>query len=382
MRVSQDTQGNSTGTASDRALKDIDLEAKLIEQEHRLVEVMACFFRRKKWADGDPRRYAAKMAVFHWIVIFFFTLAFGGAGGALIAFLGVAIQTTIMLEQTKMMARQNSLLTKQLDDSHEQWIFEYRQTLFKTLYSKEECDLKMTPVTYVLRRTNGAATFEQKLEDPCLMASARTRAEAAVNLYSLEKSRLKSECSNSPLNQTCRPDFSGVDLSFSKLQRKDFSSALFSEGILYRADLSNGRAIDTKFQNANLRSFRLIGVIARRCEFILSPLTKSYFYGGDFESCEFIDSDASEACFKHANLRSAVFSSVNLKDATFDYADLTGAVFDNVRNLDASQLRYACSNGGTQLPFEITLPLCPERIHRPGKIDVDQAVAECSTPKQ
>jgi uncharacterized protein YjbI with pentapeptide repeats len=387
MNASQDTEGNEIKASSDHLLAIIDLEARLIAQEPRPWKVVGFFFNRKKWADTDPRRHEAKMAVFNWIFTSLITLALGGLGGGFLVFLlgayqakKMAEQTELMARQTQMMSRQNTLLAKQVDESHEQWIFEYRQTLFNTLYSKEECALKKTPITYINRRTNGEVSVEQTLEDPCLMASSRARAEAAVNLYSQEKSRLKKDCHVGALDDVCRPNFSGVDLSFSELQRKDFSGALFSKATLYRTDLSNGKAVDSKFEYAKLRSFRLIGAIAKRCKFILSPLTKAYFYGGDFEDCHFVDSDASQICFNHASLKNAVFSSVNLDGAKFDHADLTGAVFDNIQNLDADQLRYACSNGGTQLPFDISLRKCPKRKYQPGKIDVDQAVAECSTP--
>ena len=58
-----------------------EIEARLIEQDHRPWHVVSTFLRaRREWEDGDPRRDAAVKAIV-WR-LFFSPLAIGAAGGA------------------------------------------------------------------------------------------------------------------------------------------------------------------------------------------------------------------------------------------------------------------------------------------------------------
>jgi hypothetical protein len=47
---------------------DVDVEARLISQEHRAFHVLKTFYQRRKWEDGDPRRDAARSALLWWVL--------------------------------------------------------------------------------------------------------------------------------------------------------------------------------------------------------------------------------------------------------------------------------------------------------------------------
>jgi hypothetical protein len=348
----------------------VRLEAEIIEQEHRLLKVGLRFLDRDKWGRNDPRRLAAKRAILY-SLFSSRSIAVGGGVAVLVSLYGV-------FSQAEKMSEQNTLIAEQLDASHRQWLSEYRQFLFSTLYEKEDCALEKKPYPHVVRRTNGVVNIEIVDEDPCLVASARARGEAAVNLYALEQERKKSGCSRS---DGCRPDFSGVDLSFAKLSGEDFSGSIFTESALYRTNLTNADIRGSYFHEAKMSAVRLIGVKARNCTFRLSPMVGAFLYGGDFEGCDFLDLDLSRSCLMSASFRNVDFKSVDLQGVKFHFSNLTGAKFRYAKNLHPEQLNNACSNGGTELPFAYSLPPCRGPSITPGEVDEQRAIDQCFSYK-
>lgn len=84
----------------------VDIEARLIEQDHRLFQVAKNFIFRKKWETHDPRRTAAISAVL-WQVFSPATAAIAGSTAVAIASLIFAVmQTRSISEQTQLMSKQ------------------------------------------------------------------------------------------------------------------------------------------------------------------------------------------------------------------------------------------------------------------------------------
>ncbi|WP_299183880.1 hypothetical protein [uncultured Aquimarina sp.] len=93
--------------------KITDIEAKLMEQEHRPLKVIKNYFDRNKYAKNDPRRKAVFVSFF-WRL--FFSPAAIAAGGSLIAIASLIIllyQTTILLEQNSLITNQNEIVIEQ-----------------------------------------------------------------------------------------------------------------------------------------------------------------------------------------------------------------------------------------------------------------------------
>jgi hypothetical protein len=89
-----------------------ELEANLIEQDHRFIHVVLAWLGRKKWAKEDPRRTAAVKALV-WQV---FSPSGAAAGGSLLATLTLAAfvyQNSLLLEQTQIGQQQMQIAQEQ-----------------------------------------------------------------------------------------------------------------------------------------------------------------------------------------------------------------------------------------------------------------------------
>jgi hypothetical protein len=92
-----------------------ELEARFIEQEHRIVRVVQNYFDRKRWPPDDPRRVAARNAVI-WRVLTPGTAAVAAGGLVAIATLVVLVwQTRLIAEQNEFFRDQNQKLQVQID---------------------------------------------------------------------------------------------------------------------------------------------------------------------------------------------------------------------------------------------------------------------------
>ena len=100
----------------DPEAKLLELEAKLIEQEHRPFQVIATFFRaREQWSPSDPRRTAVWKALL-WRVLFSPTTVAATGGTIAVASLAAFIwQNLLIREQNEYFREQLTQQQRQVD---------------------------------------------------------------------------------------------------------------------------------------------------------------------------------------------------------------------------------------------------------------------------
>lgn len=207
-----------TSTTEIDAPSAIELDAKLIAQEHRLFLILRNWFSREKFPPNDPRRAACNNAlVWRMVVALAPSAAVTGAGLVGLFGLWVAYQSnTLLREQTEIIAEdaQASL----------------RMRLIETLYQHEEPrEPKQLERELPLPSADlGIAVF-----------SHRARAEALRAFVDLERRRLRK--SANPRIDVSYALLDHVDASGFDLRGVDLHAANMIASHLVDADLSEAR---------------------------------------------------------------------------------------------------------------------------------------------
>jgi len=92
----------------------LDIEAKLLEQEHRPIQVIGNFFNRNKWEKDDPRRSSVKKAIIWRLFFSPGVMAVAGGGIGILTLVALLWQNTLFKEQNQLIKTQNQSLIEQL----------------------------------------------------------------------------------------------------------------------------------------------------------------------------------------------------------------------------------------------------------------------------
>lgn len=228
-----------------------ELEEKLVEQEHRLPNILYNFFvLRNKWSTDDPRRDAAVRALI-WRLLFS-SLSITAASGML-TILILLYQNKIMADQNDLIREQNSYFQSQIEKQNEQnglqkrqieeqrlqWVGQRRAELLATLYGERNA-------------LGGAVNIRAKVE--AVHAFIQLERNGNANLI-VDLSSIDLEGAN-----LSGADFSNVDLSQSNLKATVLKGADFTSAILEDAALDGANIESAQFDNAVLRDAKLTGV--------------------------------------------------------------------------------------------------------------------------
>lgn len=184
----------------------IEIEAKLIEQEHRTFVVVKTFFDRQKWLKGDPRKRASKVA-FAWLWLAPSHLAVtGGLATAFITIYLLASQNAIIKEQ-------NIFFQEQILQTSRMANLEKRTRLVDILWNGNESQSK------------------------------RVTREAVIEFIEVERS-----IQTTP---TQIIDLSGIDMSTIIFENIDFSYCIMNQVNL----------VDTFFANCTFDNTAMNGVV-------------------------------------------------------------------------------------------------------------------------
>lgn len=261
-----------------------ELEARFIEQEHRIVRVVQNYFDRKRWAVDDPRRLAARNAVI-WRVLTPGTAAVATGGLVAVATLIVLIwQTRLIGEQNDFFRDQNQKLQAQIDQQADQDASRRRTEIFGVLYETQP----------------GPDGIQQPKANP------RTRGEAVLEFVQLERARLtklelrgQRPAYQSELSLT-QARLDGLNLDRSDLQRLALVGAFlqstsFGGSDLRFADLRAAQMVSTSFNRANLQHANFEGSSLLEVSFAHSDLREAVLSAVSLRACEFLGSDLREA---------------------------------------------------------------------------------------
>lgn len=329
-------------------LKDaiIQLEAKLVEQEHRLIPTWYNFFsKRAKWKSSDPNDPRIKAA---WIAALFrlfpssTVLAIGaGVIGGLFTFAVLVWQGYLVMQQNQIMRKQNNYFQTQIYQDREKSWRERRTELISKLYSAT------TASKEAIESWNGVGI------KPLLIPSesARERSEAVKELLSLYKSppsppvliSSKMDCNIFtrtisyllPLdcedNQTLADTLTKNRLNFNK---STIPKLNLSKSLLQGTDLSNltfdGR-IDLR--GANMSRANLDGI-----QFKDIDLSKANFSWSSLKKSSLEKVTLSNSNLAHANMSFSTIKDSKFLDSTFTLASLYGTKVDNTIFSDLKML--------------------------------------------
>jgi len=223
------------------------LESGLVEQDHRLFNVLENFFiKRKTWEPDDPKRKAATKALL-WRL--FFSPATVAATGGIVAAITVILlfqQNSILIEQNNLIKEQNNYFQEQIqkqneqlaiqknqvDEQKNQWIGQRRAQLLEILYGKNSKE----GASFNIRARSEAVRAFIDLE----------RIENPLQLVDLRSINLKGA------------DLEGLNLSKTNLSRAQLDKAIlkdanFTDAVLDGASMNGSTLYSADFNNTSLR---------------------------------------------------------------------------------------------------------------------------------
>jgi uncharacterized protein YjbI with pentapeptide repeats len=288
-----------------------DLEARFIEQEHRIVRVVQNYFDRTQWPAGDPRRRAARNAVV-WRILAPGTAAVAASSLIAVATLIVLVwQTSLIAEQNAFFKDQNQKLQLQIDQQADQDVNRRRTEIIASLY-----ETQMGTEGILVPRAN-----------------PRTRGEAVFEFVQLERQRLKRLRERVPAYQA------ELSLTAARLDRLNLDNMDLSGLILVGTFLQN-----TSFARADLTA----------ADFRAAMLESTAFRDAVLKGSNFEGTNPLEVSFARADLRDANFISAGIRGCEFLGADLRGASLHGLRDWkDSTNFRFANIAGVKGLSEEL-----------------------------
>lgn len=243
--------------------ENVELEAKLIEQEHRLFRVLLnVLFETKSLPSSDPRKIAARKALIWQLV---------PTGGQSTALIGTIIAVTTVMytaRQANTMIEQNALIQKQLYQQEQQRFADRRIQLITYLYDTEET-------------ANTSAKIIPKY-------NSRIRSEALVEFLILEKTKAENNTKalmshkKSP-NKVATLNY-GVDLEGALLAGVRVKGADFRDTWLANADFSNSDVTFSNFSGASLDHADFTGANLEGSNLATKSLFGTNFYNSNLQS--------------------------------------------------------------------------------------------------
>lgn len=313
--MAQDQESSMPPDAERRLL---ELEAKLVEQDHRLVPVLHYFFTKRRALPRDDPRRDASMRALLWRLLSPQTAATVGIGVASVMGLVLAYQANSLLSQQNAKidvqnqlaeaARRSSLIVE-LTSINER-IDAYRAkaaddvTLPKSLVGRIVALSKsLRPYQYISYQSDDLSSFGSPLA-----GSPRAADAGPVNL----------------LERALSPERGQLLLTLASANIRNFGD-LITEGI--------------DFRYADLR-----GVTLRSVKLINADLQFSDFRGANFFATQFSSSDLTLARFDGASLIGVNFGAVAGGTTRLDQASFRGARLNRANFMGASLSKADFSN--------------------------------------
>ena len=285
-------------------MENIEYEAKLIEQEHRVLSILINFFiNRKKWNTSDPRRSASIKAFLFLFIPSLSTLAIG----SIITFISLFFmfeQTKIMKKQNTLIQEQNSLIVKQLSVQQKFQINARRTELVKAIYKSKESTKNKNLYTNKIASNN-----------------SRIKSEALAEYIKLRKDEINIELPKfykTKILPTAATLNFGIDLSFAPLQHVQIN----------QLDLTNSTLSHSNFNHAELH---FVDFSKAHMEYV--GLCDSNLLGSNFKNTSLVGADLSGANLSNIEwnnetivMKANIYGIINPPIGFVDWAIKNGAV--------------------------------------------------------
>ena len=247
-------------------MNSIELEAKFIEQEHRLVPIWTHFWLdRRKWEDDDPRRIAANKAfLWFWFRQSSYVIVSGGVV-ALISLYFLSKQTSLLEEQNTLVSNQNQLLVAQINQQNKVNNAAKKTEVISVIFeSKEKSSeigfyTKAIPETAPRVRSEAIAEYleirkSEMLSDFEEFKKTGVRPFVATLPFGVDLQRAPLQ--NVSLKQI---DMNNMSLSYSSFKFAELSFVDFSNSHLNYVNFANAMLYGSIFDDASLVGSYMVG---------------------------------------------------------------------------------------------------------------------------
>lgn len=259
----------------------LDIEAKLLAQEHRWTHVLHNLWYMDQWPKNDPRRQAVVSAFLWRIVAPGAIVVAGGGAVAVITLVFLALQTNLLRDQNSLIKDQNSYFKEQINKMQEQNALQQKQAdAFQTQYDRE----RRTELIRYLYETN----------EHGVVGNARTRSESFVEFVRLEETRFPT-ARNSRIDLT-GAHLKGIKVQFENLENLDLSESSLEDAEFYRCNFSNFVLHADKqgrFEKAGAVRPRFQHCVFMRSEFPIRPRGTTYFFSISINGSQALVTDSS-----------------------------------------------------------------------------------------
>lgn len=336
---------------------ELEFEAKLLRQEHRLFSVIYNYWTRKKFSEDDPRRDAIIHAIaWRMVVAIAPTAAAASVGfGGLFALIFAWEANELLKTQNQYFKDQNVHFEEQNRQIRAQFTSAERTKLIDILYRESESNDR--PVTSQYERFPAANVRARSDALHAFVAIERLEAREPIDLSrALLTGITSNEIDLSGANLNCamindavlvrsdltRCNLAGADLTHCNLTGADLSEAELYRALLFGAELNNADLTRVDVNSTHNFSNRE----KERIEDSLIRISRNFELmvghppDANLERCTLISANLSKAKLNYTNLNSAILRNSNLSNATLCrssllYADLSGAILSNA-NLSGS----------------------------------------------
>lgn len=361
MRESQEEEEHSV-----LERKVIELEALVLEQEHRPYTALRRFLGRNGYCAGDPRRRAVTIA-FVWRFVAPITLAGGAAIGgtvlAVLTYLAFLEQNRLITIQLKSSESQLNELRLRAERERMTRLVRRKSELIEILWATTDGGTTTDALTrgqdYPQSSVYSDASQlkEKRLRNDVPQASSRLRSAAVSELIAhlgeLNEPLVLRGAQLASTDTLCAADLSGADLSSANLRKAKLAAAPSDlwGGAWVFADLSRANLVD-----CDLRGATMVGVDLRSADLRGALLDDAYLIGANCEGAVFSgdgpaipnaakddispwlsspgkrvllqDAWLDGANFSHAKLDGVDFRSASIREVNLNHAQISAAIFN------------------------------------------------------
>ena len=295
--------------------KLIEIEAKLLEQEHRPFSLIKNYLGRNKYKKDDKRRISIKAALF-WKLLFSQTavIATGGIIGVFSVY--------FLYKQTDYIKNQNKLIENQ------NYSIQQQTFLIESGRRSSQVFIMGDVLSDVNKELNDETNTKRILSNT-LVGRIISLSRAMKPYKFLEGDSLIKKALSPERGQLLISLLeSGVDSIFFReriLSRCDFSSS----------DLTNSNLSYRDLTGINLKNSDFRGSIFKETVFEESFLTNTNFSKTKLEMTSFINSNLEGANFINTDLSVTDLEGAYLKNANLSTVLLNGVILDNFKSMDS-----------------------------------------------
>jgi uncharacterized protein YjbI with pentapeptide repeats len=352
--------------------KLVELEAQILEQEHRIISTFINFFGRSKWPKSDKRRRATIISLL-WMFVPRITPTTAGLGAVGLLTIVLAYEANIKLEnQNTLITVQNELAEAQRRSSLNIELSEIMNEINKELSEKENIPKPIRPEGFkrghklgkfilsnvtssrivaishsfkpyrslidtnnlidkssvqeikklLSLKANNFFTSKYNVDD--FLSESYLSPERGQLLIALTKIKIKLEGVGG-LGQLSNFHYS--DLRSANLRKSDIRSVKIDF-----SDLGNTNLDYAIFDEASMEGVSLNKARGTHTRFVSSDLFRASFDNSTFPSANFKDAFLVDASFKHADLMQANLSGSNVEGVDFEGVNLEGANLEGILN--------------------------------------------------